>query len=89
MATVYWDKRSKDVYLHVNNMPAATTGKQYQLWALVDGTPVDAGVFDISSANPMIKMKNIPRAQGFAVTLEPTGGSIKPTPEQMYVLGLL
>ena len=69
-------------------MPVATTGKQYQLWALVDGAPVDAGVFEIDAGTPMIKMKNIPRAQAFAVTLEPSGGSLKPTMDQMYVLGL-
>ena len=87
-ATIYWDKKSKDVYLHVNNMPEPGSGKQYQLWALVDGAPVDAGIFDMKTDLPMIKMKNIPHAQGFAVTLEPLGGSPRPTMEQMYVLGL-
>jgi len=84
-ATVYWDKKSKDVYLLVNNMPAPSSDLQYQLWAIVDGKPVDAGVFDMKEG--VIKMKNIPRAQAFAITLEKKGGSASPTMEQMYVLG--
>ena len=84
MATVYWDTRTKDVYLLINKMPEVSTEMQYQLWAIVDGVPVDAGVFDV--AKGIVTMKNIPRAQAFAITLEKRGGS--PTPKgQMYVLG--
>jgi len=36
-------------------------------------------------AGPM-KMKNIPSAQAFAITLEPTGGSPTPT-MPIYVMG--
>lgn len=86
MATVYWDTRTKDVYLRINNLPEASSDKQYQLWAIVDGKPVDAGVFDIVKGVPVITMKNIPSAQLFAITLEKKGGS--PTPEgPMYVMG--
>ena len=84
MATVYWDTRTKDVFLLINNMPEPSSEMQYQLWAIVDGVPVDAGVFDV--AKGIVTMKNIPRAQAFAITLEKRGGS--PTPKgQMYVLG--
>jgi len=82
--TVYWNTNSKDVYLVVNNLPKPADDKQYQLWAIVDGKPVDAGVFDIS--NGLMKMKNIPQAQAFAITLEPKGGSTAPT-MPIYVLG--
>lgn len=86
MATVFWDSNSKDVYLQINKMPVPSSDLQYQLWAIVDGVPVDAGVFDMNSEKPLVSMKNIPRAQAFAVTLEKKGGS--PTPKgQMYVLG--
>lgn len=87
LATVYWNLRTKDVYLLINNMPEPTLDRQYQLWALVDGKPVDAGVFDIKSATALVKMKNIPNAQTFAITLEKRGGSVSPTMEQLYVLG--
>jgi anti-sigma-K factor RskA len=85
VATVYWHTKSKDVYLLVNNLPQPASDKQYQLWAIVDGQPVDAGVFDLQVPG-LVRMKNMPRAQVFAVTLEKRGGN--PTPQgPMYVLG--
>ncbi|HLY69395.1 MAG TPA: anti-sigma factor [Puia sp.] len=87
LATVYWDTRNKDVYLLANNLPATVTDKQYQLWAIVDGKPVDAGLVEIKEGLSFIKMKNIQRAQAFAITLEKKGGSDAPTPAAMYVLG--
>lgn len=85
--TVYWDTISKDVFLAINKLPAPAADQQYQLWALVDGKPVDAGVFDIKDGPGMMKMKNIPRAQAFAITLEKKGGSPTPTMEKLYVMG--
>ena len=85
LATVYWDKRTRDVYLFTNNLPPAASGKQYQLWAIVDGKPVDAGV--IGACDGLCKLKNIPSAQAFAITLEKAGGSAVPTLTAMYVMG--
>lgn len=87
LATIYWNLSNKDVYLLVNRMPEPTSDKQYQLWALVNGKPVNAGIFETKNATVLVRMKNIPDAQGFAITLEKRGGSEAPTMEQMYVLG--
>ncbi|HYE53558.1 MAG TPA: anti-sigma factor [Chitinophagaceae bacterium] len=89
MATVYWDKRSKDVYLFVNSLPEPAPGKQYQLWALVSGQPVDAGMLNWDDASTVAVMKNIPQAHGFAITLENMGGSPTPTMDAMYVMGMM
>lgn len=85
--TVYWDTVTKDVYLAVSKLPQPASGQQYQLWAMVDGKPVDAGVFDIVEGPGMTKMKNIPRAQAFAITLEKKGGSPVPSLDKLYVMG--
>jgi anti-sigma-K factor RskA len=85
LATVFWDSNSKDVYLLTNKLPQAAPDKQYQLWAIVDGKPVDAGV--IENCAGLCKMKNIPAAAMFAITLEKKGGSPTPTLDQMYVAG--
>lgn len=85
-ATVFWDIKTKDVYLMANVIPHPESGKQYQLWALVDGKPVDAGTIDPNCAGTC-KMKNIPRAQAFAITLEKEGGSPTPDLTQLYVMG--
>ncbi|MEP7279258.1 MAG: anti-sigma factor [Bacteroidota bacterium] len=86
LTTVYWDKQSKDVYLLVNSLPRAGAGKQYQLWAIVDGKPVDAGLLGSDVSNGLVKMKNIQKAQAFAITLEVSGGSKTPT-VPIYVMG--
>ncbi len=72
-------------------MPANDKEHQYQLWALVSGKPVSLGVFDKDAADSslMKEMKSVPVAQAFAVTLEPRGGSINPTMNQMMVIGTL
>jgi anti-sigma-K factor RskA len=87
LTTVYWDTHSKDVYLLVNRLRQPATDKQYQLWAIVDGKPVDAGVFDLKQGLSFLKMKNIPKAEAFAITLEKRGGSQTPTMQALYVLG--
>lgn len=91
-ATVYMDSTTKDVYLVVNNLPKPASNKQYQLWALLDGRPIDLGMIDnnyfIDQKKLVLRMKNVSAAQAFAITLEKEGGN--PTPQgEMYVLGNL
>jgi len=90
-ANVYWDSTTKDVWLLVNNMPAPVSERQYQLWALLDGKPIDLGVIEpnIWQTKLLVKMKNVQGAEAFAITLEPQGGSASPTMEKMYVMGKL
>jgi len=85
LVTVFWDNKSKDIYLLPNKLAQAPSDKQYQLWAIVDGKPVDAGL--IADCAGLCKMKNIPSATMFAITLEPKGGSTSPHLDQMYVAG--
>lgn len=86
-ATVYWDPNSKKVMLNVDNLPPPPPDKQYQLWALKDGKPIDAGIFDMDK-DPMHMMPvTIPAADAFAVTLEKKGGSPTPDLKQLYVMG--
>lgn len=84
-ATLYWDSLNKIVYLDAARLPKAPPGKQYQLWALVDGKPVDAGVLEDCAG--VCQLKSVQKAQAFAITLEKTGGSVTPTLSQMFVLG--
>ncbi len=73
--------------LHSMDIPKNDQQHQYQLWALVDGKPVDLGVFDAENKDGMKDMKSIGVAQAFAVTLEPRGGSVAPTMDKMMVMG--
>jgi anti-sigma-K factor RskA len=84
---VYWNREQKQVHLAVHNLPAPSADQQYQLWAIVDGKPVDAGMLELKQQGPQLqKMKDIAKAEAFAITLEKKGGN--PTPEgKIYVLG--
>ena len=44
-ATVFWDQKTKEVYLNAESLPKAPKGMQYQLWAIADGKPVNAGMY--------------------------------------------
>jgi len=88
--TVYWDTTSHDVYLMINNLPKPASDQQYQLWALLDGKPIDMGMLEISEKPlQLYRMKNAQAAQAFAITLEKRGGSPKPSLDKMYVMGKL
>jgi anti-sigma-K factor RskA len=87
MASVYWNASTSEVYLRIQNLKELARDQQYQLWAIIDGKPVDAGVFDGNVAG-LIKMKKISEgAATFAVTVEPRGGKSSPTLETMQVAG--
>jgi hypothetical protein len=86
-AFVYWNERTREVYLSLQNMKELPLENQYQLWAIIDGRPVDAGVFDGNRAG-LLKMKEIGiGAATFAVTIEPRGGKSSPSLETMQVVG--
>ena len=86
-ARIYWMQNTGDVYVDPTNLPQTPSGMQYQLWAIVDGKPVDAGMITTSKGTYHIqKMKSFGKAQAFAITLEKAGGSPTPTMDQMYVM---
>lgn len=88
---VYWHKDGQHVMVDNTKMslPENDATHQYQLWAIVNGKPVDLGVFD-AQAQPkklLLAMKEVGAPQAFAVTLEKRGGSVTPTMEKMIALG--
>lgn len=88
-ARVLYNAATQAVFVDVRSLPTLPAGKQYQLWALDKGKPVDAGILAMATATDqgMQQMKNVARAQAFAMTVEPAGGSLKPTLETMTVMG--
>ncbi|MEO8588050.1 MAG: anti-sigma factor [Flavobacteriales bacterium] len=87
-ARIYWDKTASAVHFDALSMPAPPEGTQYQLWALVDGQPVDAGMVSLEQdTTGLQRMKDVPNAQAFAVTVEHVGGSPTPTLTAMVLLG--
>jgi anti-sigma-K factor RskA len=86
LVQVLWDKRTKAVYAASVNLPKAPEGKQYQLWAFVNGKPVSAGLLD-EKKGMVEPMSVFNQAEAFAITLEKAGGVPSPTVTEMYVMG--
>lgn len=90
-ARVFWMKNTGEVFIDASNLPKTPEGMQYQLWAFVDGKPVDAGMILTTASDNKYhiqKMKTFGRAEAFAVTLETMGGH--PAPKgAVYVMGKL
>jgi hypothetical protein len=87
-ASIGWNPQSKEVYLLAQTLPEPAADQQYQLWAVVNGKPVDAGVFEMGPLHTTLqKMKEVAAAQVFIITLEKKGGNATPTLEQLFVTG--
>ena len=85
-ASIYWNAKTQESYLNIQNLRTLSEEQQYQLWAIVDGKPVDMGVFDFNQEG-LLKMKSVANAATFAVTIEPRGGSVNPTLQDLQVIG--
>lgn len=86
VARIFWMKNTGQVYIDPTNLPDVPSGKQYQLWAIVDGKPVDAGIIETAKGTYRIqKMKSFGKVDAFAITLEKAGGSPTPTLDEMVV----
>jgi len=86
LAQVFWDTRTKVVYATNISLPKAPEGKQYQVWAIVNGKPVSAGLLD-EKKGVVEPMRIFDQAEAFAITLEKEGGVPSPTFTEMYVMG--
>jgi anti-sigma-K factor RskA len=86
-AKIYWLTNTGEIFIDSRNLPPTPTKKQYQLWAIVDGKAVDAGLVE-HQTGPILKlqkMKTFGKAQAFAVTLEDEGG-VAASKEKPFVI---
>ena len=85
---LFWNKEKQEVNLFVENLPKTPSGKQYQLWCIIDGKPINMGLIDQDFENKLLTLKTpVGSVVAFAITLEKQGGSPTPTLEEMYVIG--
>lgn len=85
-ALVYYNSEDQNAYLSLLNIPPPPKGKQYQIWADVEGEMINMGLI----GNQIAELQSlifIPQAESFNITLEPVGGSKHPTVELLYVNG--
>ena len=90
-AKVYWNQATQTVYVDASGLPEPPEGFVYQVWALKLNplTPTSIGLLEDFKGNDsrLFAVSNANEAEAFGITLEPAGGSISPTLEQLYTLG--
>ena len=74
-----------DAVFTAADLPALDDG-DYQLWVVAEGTPVSAGVLDLSDGAATASVSTVPEGAALALTVEPVGGSEQPTTEPVVVL---
>lgn len=93
-AKVFWMKDNGDVYVDPSNLPALEKGKQYELWAIIEGNPapVNAGIIITTKEGntySIQKMKNFANAkvQAFAVSVEKENSTPAASPTEVFAMG--
>lgn len=84
---VFWNQKNGQVRLDPSSLPQLPADKQYQLWVLEDGNPIDMGVLPKDASEVLMAQKTSVVGDAFAITVEPLGGKPSPTLEQLVVMG--
>jgi anti-sigma factor RsiW len=66
-------------YLVSSNMPALSANKTYQLWGVINGRAISIGLMGRTPSHVAFTVVGPPSPTELAVTVEPSGGTSKPT----------
>lgn len=72
--------------LLAHGLPALDEDRVYQLWAMRDGVPVDAGLVEVQDGTVQAVADEYRQGDGLALSVEPAGGSEQPTTTPVVVL---
>lgn len=86
-AKIYWLTNTGEIFIDAANLPNPPNGMQYQLWAIVNGKAVDAGLVMYKNGKSLRlqQMKTFGKAEAFALTLEVEGG-VAASKEKPYLI---
>lgn len=89
-AVAFYNPESDVTYLDTSGLPEAPENMTYQLWSLTLNplAPTSLGVVSVTDKT-LIKFQNTYETQAFGITLEDAGGSLTPTLERLYTLGVI
>ena len=90
-AKIYWNKKTKTIYIDAIGLPNPPMGMVYQVWSfkLNPLTPVNLGILNTykNDGRKFFKVNPSENCEAFGISLEPEGGSETPTLEQLFTLG--
>lgn len=90
-ARVFIDVDTGRTLLLVDDLPVLPPDQVYQLWAIRDGTPTDAGAFRLERAGPawieLSESTDVSEADLLAVTVEQAPGASAPTSDPILAGG--
>jgi anti-sigma-K factor RskA len=80
----FWNAKEGKAVAHAFRLPPAPEGRDYQIWALVDGRPVSLVVFNSSADGHALLdvaglASDVRRVTDILISVEPRGGSPQPT----------
>jgi anti-sigma-K factor RskA len=83
-AKVFWNMDARQWAVHISNLPAPPSDKDYQLWYVTKNAKISAAVFRTDEQGQTVLKLTLPPdalagLAATAVTLEPRGGSPQPT----------
>ena len=81
---VFWNRAAYSLILHGTRLKPAPSGRTYQLWLLrKKGSPIASQLFNTEAGGSvLVEAIAVPQGEeiaGFALTVEPAGGSPQPT----------
>ncbi len=87
-ATVIWSLRLQRAAVVIDKLPALAAGKTYQLWYIDAAGAKPAGTFDSNDGGTTWHLLDGTMSQGdtIGVTVEPDGGSAKPTTKPILAI---
>ncbi|WP_424188717.1 anti-sigma factor [Actinokineospora sp. G85] len=88
--TVLLSRDRGQVMLLAGNVPAAPEGKTYQVWLMGEGAPKSIGLMvpDASGQASLLNTGGVGNAENIGVTVEPSGGSVAPSPDVVMQMAL-
>lgn len=81
---IFYNKAKRSVIVHAFRLAPASAGRVYQLWLMPkSGNPIASRTFNTESdGHALVESVDVPEGEiiaGFAVSIEPEGGSPQPT----------
>jgi anti-sigma-K factor RskA len=81
---IFYNKATRKVIVHAFRLAPASAGRVYQLWLMPkSGNPIASRTFNTEAdGHALVESVNVPEGEiiaGFAVSIEPEGGSAQPT----------